>query len=1203
MARAILLGRRELGRVACVSRTTGRDVKRTGMPELDRIEHALSTKRLDADLFEDCAVDFLRDFYPGLSHVPGGTDSGRDADAPSNEPGVPIRFLITASRTPGGVRANLVRGLESMVKHGKRFRHLVLANPAVLSGTQRENLEKKAQEYGATIDIIYDRGFIVSRLRRDGAWRKALLGLPGHPIALSGLPSDLAESQWRDLPVVGRDEELSRLRHTTSDIILCGPPGAGKTRLAAAHGGQTFVDPDFADTERFADDLRFLNPPHLVIDDAGQHIDLVRSLVKMRRLDADLLDFRLIAVCWPDEVDRLRDVMPAATVVHLELLERQHVDEIVLAMGVTNNVARQEILDQAEGRAGWAVALADMLRKTQRWESLFSGRVLLGEVERYLRRAKVPAEAVDLLATLAALGGVSKDGLMRAGASLDLSRSTTSKLIDEAARGGIIDVRSWTMGSADRHYDVRPPMLADALVAEHVFRKTAPTVDLLSLAQEWPDRSIAIARAAVSSALLGAEEAVAVAHELVNTLRRAGLDQPSIRTLVCRYACINSRAATEALAWAMEEFSQITASEAPQSAPLEGVVAVATTVAGRELSHEAAILLLNAARLDERPPNSSHHPLQEIEQLIKQHHPDFGRSPERREVLARAADKWIAAHIDDKDAWRVYGAVIPHLLSLHLSGRFLDPGSQRTLHIVETIVPPEEARSILESIWPPIRRRLADAPDMVIREAVDVAVDWRHVGQGHDQPFGRSHPKTHVNEANGLSRKLLTEMKPLVAGKPGLSVYLKRSTVRLGVKLDIPEPAEHTAFYFNVERGDWLKSAERAHRAVEQAVSAWATEDPNTVIQRLVEIGEQLAIARLDWPDRVGWACETLVKNASNPATWAGAALDAQLPAGAAFLDEAVRRQEPGADQVVKRYLAEPSVRWRAIGAVLSEDPDSDLAERVVAGLVPTDYKAIEWLSFQKKLSLSCQRKLLTLPPPSARGSTALALARPVHDDDDAWPPPEMEAEWLSAIELLDPAAGQRFESYELKKLAKLLGDRYPATLYNLISARLEAARQRETWARDDLLSDGMRFLPAAGKTKLLIAYGHTEIGWLLRYSLAGDDVEWLAEVLDANLLTPKEALKARDGFGGPEPSLRDMAKLLIPRGVPPEVVADLAQYGTGWGEESDRAAALITEFSEYAADDDPNVSAMGEAGVAMYTFKRDVALEKERRTRIRGGF
>src|SRR5438045_9799930 len=52
----------------------------TGMHELDRIDRALATKRLDADLFERCATDFLVEVYPGLSPIPGGTAWGRDAD-------------------------------------------------------------------------------------------------------------------------------------------------------------------------------------------------------------------------------------------------------------------------------------------------------------------------------------------------------------------------------------------------------------------------------------------------------------------------------------------------------------------------------------------------------------------------------------------------------------------------------------------------------------------------------------------------------------------------------------------------------------------------------------------------------------------------------------------------------------------------------------------------------------------------------------------------------------------------------------------------------------------------------------------------------------------------------------------------------------------------------------------------------------------
>jgi hypothetical protein len=140
-----------------------------------------------------------------------------------------------------------------------------------------------------------------------------------------------------------------------------------------------------------------------------------------------------------------------------------------------------------------------------------------------------------------------------------------------------------------------------------------------------------------------------------------------------------------------------------------------------------------------------------------------------------------------------------------------------------------------------------------------------------------------------------------------------------------------------------------------------------------------------------------------------------------------------------------------------------------------------------------------------------------------------------------------------------------------------------------------------AAKTKLLIAYGQTDIGWLLRRNLAGDDIARLTEVLDADLLSPRDGLMARNGLSGPEPTLPDMAKLLIPRGIPPIVVADLARYGTGWGEESDQASARVEEFTQYAADPDPHVAAMGQAGITMYTQERDAALRKERAKRTRG--
>jgi hypothetical protein len=180
------------------------------MHELDRISEALATKSLNHQLFERCATDLLGGVYEGLSSVPGGTDWGRDADIHSPDLEVPVRVLVTASRTFEGVKANMVRGLKSMVEHGVAVERIVLANPADLTQLQRDKLSKKADEWNVTIDAFFGKDFFVSRLRIDGDWRKNLLGLSSEPITLSRTPADLAESAWTHVPLVGRDDELAR---------------------------------------------------------------------------------------------------------------------------------------------------------------------------------------------------------------------------------------------------------------------------------------------------------------------------------------------------------------------------------------------------------------------------------------------------------------------------------------------------------------------------------------------------------------------------------------------------------------------------------------------------------------------------------------------------------------------------------------------------------------------------------------------------------------------------------------------------------------------------------------------------------------------------------------------------------------------------------------------------------------------------------
>jgi hypothetical protein len=66
-------------------------------------------KRLDPEIFERCAQTVLREPFPTLAPVQGGSDDGMDgAIAEGNVP--PLPLVCTTAKT---VKANLVKNLKS----------------------------------------------------------------------------------------------------------------------------------------------------------------------------------------------------------------------------------------------------------------------------------------------------------------------------------------------------------------------------------------------------------------------------------------------------------------------------------------------------------------------------------------------------------------------------------------------------------------------------------------------------------------------------------------------------------------------------------------------------------------------------------------------------------------------------------------------------------------------------------------------------------------------------------------------------------------------------------------------------------------------------------------------------------------------------------------------------------------------------------
>ena len=109
-------------------------------------------------------------------------------------------------------------------------------------------------------------------------------------------------------------------------------------------------------------------------------------------------------------------------------MEREPLDGLIQAMGISGQLARREILGQAEGRPGWAITLADLLLRKNDPHSVISGKALLGEVGRYLRRAGL-ANAIEVLAVVSALGWVSERELGKLSGELQMPRADAARLL------------------------------------------------------------------------------------------------------------------------------------------------------------------------------------------------------------------------------------------------------------------------------------------------------------------------------------------------------------------------------------------------------------------------------------------------------------------------------------------------------------------------------------------------------------------------------------------------------------------------------------------------------------------------------------------------------------------------------------------------------------------------------------------------------
>jgi hypothetical protein len=1181
------------------------------MHDLDRIEALLANKRIDSELFERFAQDALSEIYPGLSPIPGGTDWGRDADITSADAAVQ-RLMATTGRKRDGVRANMLRGIASLREHKVADDvRLVLVSLAELSVLDRQSLIKSAETRGVHLSAndIYDRRFVAGRLRRDGYWREELLGLPSTPISLLAATPESADSPWTTLSLVGRDNDVEALEAIGTDVILSGPPGVGKSRVAGIVDGAVFVNPHVS-TEQLANDIRGADPAVLVIDDAGSTGDLLHHLRQWRRTEPDVFRYRIIAVCWPDEVDQLATALVDAERYKLDLLERGPMDQIVKEMGINSQIARGEILDQAEGRPGWAVSLGALLLQTNQFASLLDGKALLGEAGTYLRRAGADPDDTEALARIAALGSVSETELDRLASTLGVSTTKLSGSITRAATAGLIDVASHYSPEAKRNlrsYQLRPPMLADALVTERAFAATVPTLDLNALADDWPDHLLRLTESAIDAAGLGAAEARPVADELFERLLAGESTPDQLVEVSKKYAVLDKRAGDVVLFLCQATLEQLRNSGWDDIAwANQNAVELAALVAGRYRSPAAVKFLLDSAVVDRRPqPQTPAHPLRRLSDLIHAFHPEVRRPIDTRDFVAIALDDWWwEASCPGSVEQQVFADAVAALLSPRIEASFTDPGHPMQLMIYEGLVSVEEMYHILDDTWPRIRRVLASGSDIVATTVIDVVAGWLRVGGGYDKPFGKEHPPESIAAVKAIALRLSEDLGSNPQLSLGARLKLRNVLAQHDIHVDVEMPLGVEPLLQDLERDPGIDYAQQERRLVDEitaAVLPWAAEEPEVVVDRLLEIKRTTVMAKLSWPNRVWIAAASLAQNVASPLAWLTTALERGLvPEATAFLPR-VLDEGLATPDVVGQLLANRSTRVETIGqCFLSEKPP--MKSMAIDALGVEDFQIVESMYLRKQLDGDASRALLTQTAARVRGTVAIAMFAGQGGPYDAgWSPGDLEAQWLAAVHEFrsDEAA---IADYDAAALFAYLAAHYPSDLSELVRTSLDESADNAIYATFTHSSwSTLANLPPAERRRLLVHFKERPVVmWLLRKHLLGWDVSWLEELLDSGEMTPEEVLAGYNGLSG-SPPLEPYARLLVPRGVAPERIAELRLSGSWTGEQSTRYAVLVAEFEAMRQSDDPHAQAVAAAGVQMYAERRDAALREEHQKRVRG--
>ena len=1149
---------------------------------------------LDSRAFEDLVRSLLRSRHCWLSLEAigrSGSDEGRDIEGvevpgvpPSTDPATVAddtptrRWVIQVKRHRTLGPRDLERIVDEALRNAVNVPFgLLIATAADPTPAARRAFLQAAKRQGVVSPDLWSRSFIEDELMRPQhaalLWR--YFGLGSGSEGTQAMPATLEGSAGRNLPLFGRDEELRRLRHGSGDWIIAGRPGTGKSRLAFEAGGARFLGTD--QPLEITESVRVRQPRRLVVDDAGLDPSRLELVLNVR---ARGLDFDILAVAWPEDVPALRQLLPRATELHLDLLERPQMDALVRAMEVEDYFVRGEILEQAEGRPGWAVALGGAAT-AGRLDEVLSGRALVSQVESFISRiARDPDATLIVVSALAAMGHAAPDEIGRLGDLLRMPAPQFQRALNDAASGGLLE-RNY---AGQIGWEVRPFPLRHALAARTLFDSPVPALSFDALVQTFPRLRANLMSAAVGAARAGST----VARRQVEVLIESGASDV---TLLAEYATIDEATARRAVSIV-----------APAEGMMPGGLEVLKIAAGSYALHEAVEALLSLGVEDERPmhPNPDH-ATRVLGDLATQLLPNGRTVFQLREAFLSIATNWLVSS-PQVGRQLVWARLVSRLLQPSIEGNWMDLGSHRTAQLYARFESAENLRAIAIDMWPTVERQLSGLSTTALNELIRLVDAWMRLAKGHSGAFDAKPRPEAIEVAVDLAPRMLEAITVASAGRPAVALRIAEVARLLRTPTRVSLPREFRLLTWQPWR--WHRHGRpRMDRILQALGRAWAAEDPDAVMTRVRGFRDEAGIADRSIMPAVHVAMESLASTAENLDAYVYAAMRANV----CYEAQAVIRTALGRATIPPSWLAEGlsgSCRQAVIYAATSREVNVGAAAMAVGSLNQDDVGLVDQILLGRDAPDIVAQGLLEHPVNAIRGAASLEFQLESIPYGVALPD-EWHEIWRNAFLESTPTRGQHAE-YQLTELLARLVQRDPELVEGWLMRRLDEGGWRAFHGPITYHSEAIfRQLPIEHRDRLVRRYASAPYMTALLPLLLSPDPRWVESLLDDGVISGANVLMAlamvTEEFETRRPLVEALAQPLIRAGVSPERIAATAQSGSWMGDESTRYSKLIRVFEEMSQSPETSVSGVGRAGVQIFTRERDRALEGERRERVVG--